>query len=294
MTGANGFVGSCLRRILPFNPLSLEGGPAIDLRKPSEVRAAVRSQAPDVVVHLAAQSFVPRSFLDPLETYETNFLGTLNLLDALKQTSFSGVFLFVGSGDMYGLVPPEHIPIKEDRALHPRNPYAVSKVAAEALCFQWSATERFKIVMARPFNHIGPGQSERFAVSGFAKQIIEIKKGRREPTLSVGDIHVTRDFTDVRDIVRAYQLLIEHGENGESYNVCSGIETPLREIVNRLMDIAGVQASIKQDSSLFRSTEQRRQVGCFCKLNRTTGWSPSIALDRSLREILSYWEKELE
>src|SRR5262249_17980993 len=156
-------------------------------------------------------------------------------LDALKREGFCGTLLFVGSSDMYGIVPPEQMPIREDYVLKPRSPYAVSKVAAEALCFQWSATERFKIVMARPFNHLGPGQSERFAVSGFAKQIIEIKKGRRAPILWAGDIHVTRDFTDVRDIVRAYQLLVEHGENGESYNVCSGIETSLQEIVDRLM-----------------------------------------------------------
>ena len=157
LTGASGFVGSFVQQILPCVPLASNKGVEVDLRIAADVRAAIRGTVPDAVIHLAAQSFVPRSFEDPDETYQTNFLGTFNLLDALKREGFLGTFLFVGSGDIYGAVPAEELPIIEDRVLRPRNPYAVSKVAAEALCFQWSVTERFKIVMARPFNHIGPG-----------------------------------------------------------------------------------------------------------------------------------------
>src|SRR6185312_14920569 len=282
-----------MHRMMPCMPIDSTGKSPVDLRKPAELRAAIRAYVPEVVVHLAAQSFVPRSFADPRETYETNFFGTLNLLEALKEEGFSGTFLFVGSGDMYGVVPVEQLPIVEERALRPRNPYAVSKVAAEALCFQWSATERFKIIMARPFNHIGPGQRENFVVSAFAKQIIEIKKGLREPILRVGDIDVTRDFTDVRDIVMAYKVLIERGESGEAYNICSGKEVMVREILVRLAEIAGVKVAVVQDPTLFRSGEQRRHVGSYCKLRRATGWQPSIEIDHSLGEILNHWEKEL-
>src|SRR5262249_48752052 len=148
------------------------------------------------VIHLAAQSFVPASFAHPLETYEINFLGTYSLLEALKAAGFKGRFLFVGSGDAYGVVRPEDLPIGEEHPLRPRSPYAVSKAAAEALCYQWSRSESFEIVMTRSFNHIGPGQSDRFVVSDFARQVVEIRKGQRRPQISTGDIEVTRDFTD--------------------------------------------------------------------------------------------------
>lgn len=293
LTGASGFVGSFMQHILPCIALASTKGVEVDLRKAADVRAAIRGAVPDVVIHLAAQSFVPRSFEDPDETYQTNFLGTFNLLDALKREGFLGTFLFVGSGDIYGVVPAEELPIMEDRVLRPRNPYAVSKVAAEALCFQWSFTEPFKIVMARPFNHIGPGQREEFVVSGFAKQIVEIKKGRRDATVRVGDIDVTRDFTDVRDIVLAYKALVENGESGETYNVCSGQEFAIRDILARLIDIAGVKVTVEPDPALLRPVQQRRQVGCYSKLRRATGWKPSIQIDQSLQEILVYWEKIL-
>ena len=199
--------------------------------------------------------------------------------------------MFVGSGDSYGLVSETDLPITEALPLRPRNPYAVSKVAAEALCYQWSQTEPFSLVMTRSFNHIGPGQSERFVVSDFAKQVIEIKKGRREPILNVGDIDVTRDFTDVRDAAAAYALLLERGHNGESYNVCCGAERSLRSLLERLLQLANVEARIVQDAARLRVSEQRRVRGSDAKLHRDTGWEPTITLDQSLNDILQYWEE---
>jgi GDP-4-dehydro-6-deoxy-D-mannose reductase len=166
-------------------------------------------------------------------------------------------------------------------------------VAAEALCYQWSQLEKFALVMTRSFNHIGPGQSERFVVSDFAKQVIEIKQGRRKPILNVGDIDVTRDFTDVRDAASAYALLLERGGNGETYNVCSGVERSIRSILVRLLELANVDARIEQDATRLRIGEQRRFRGSYEKLHRDTGWVPAITIDHSLLDILQNWEERL-
>src|SRR5437867_674679 len=213
LTGSDGFVGSFLKCHGSCVPLADEDG-NVDLRDANRLRRAVAHIAPDAVIHLAAQSFVPESFAHPRETYEINFFGTLNLLDALKAAGFTGRLLFVGSGDCYGVVAPAELPIDEAQPLRPRSPYAVSEAAAEALCYQWSQSEPFAIVMTRSFNHIGPGQSERFVVSDFARQLVEIRKGLRSPLIRTGDIDVTRDFTDVRDVVQAYLLLLERGTRG--------------------------------------------------------------------------------
>jgi GDP-4-dehydro-6-deoxy-D-mannose reductase len=222
-----------------------------------------------------------------------NFVGTLNLLEALKAVGFNGRFLFVGSGDCYGIVTPEALPIGEVHPLRPRSPYAVSKAAAEALCYQWSQSETMEIVMTRSFNHIGPGQSERFVISDFARQVVEIRKGARAATIRTGDIDVTRDFTDVRDVVRAYLLLLEAGAGGEVYNVCSGSERSIRALLDRLLQLAGVEATIEQDPARLRPSEQRRVFGDPRKLERDTGWTRAYALDTTLEDILNDWEAKL-
>lgn len=289
LTGANGFVGCHVQAALSCILLP-EG---LDLRNRSSLTAAVSAIQPDAVLHLAAQSFVPASFENPRETFDINFIGTLNLLEALKAAKFRGRILFVGSGDIYGQVPEALLPVREDYPFRPRNPYAVSKIAAEALCYQWSQTSDFTIVMVRPFNHIGPGQSPRFAIADFARQVTEIRLGLREPVLSVGDIDVTRDFTDVRDVVRAYALLLEHGRNGEFYNLCSGREYSIHGLLWQLITLAGVEASIEQDPARLRHAEQRRMVASFELLHRDTGWQPSISIEDSLQDLLTYWEEHL-
>ena len=267
--------------------------PALDLRDPDAAAALVKDEAPDAVIHLAAQSWVPDAFRDPGLTLQVNVLGTLNLLQALQRTGFSGRMVFVSTGDVYGCVPDNELPIREDRLPAPRNPYAVSKLAAEALCYQWSVTEGMDITIARAFNHIGPGQSERFVVSDFARQVVEIKLGRRQPTVSVGDIDVTRDFTDVRDVVQAYFALLRDGENGEVYNVCSGREQSIRALLLRLAAIAGVKIAIRQDPKRLRKSEQRRVVGDPGKMERATGWRSTTELDESLSLMLHQWEQEI-
>lgn len=292
LTGASGFVGAFVQCQIPCVAFD-HAGQHVDLRDAVAVRTAIEQIRPDGVIHLAGQSFVPASFDNPRETYDINFLGTFNLLAALKESDFRGRMLAVGSGDTYGLVPEARLPITEDQPLRPRSPYAVSKVAAEALCYQWSQMEKFALVMTRSFNHFGPGQSERFVVSDFARQVVEIKRGLREPVLSVGDIDVTRDFTDVRDAVAAYALLLERGGNGEIYNLCSGIERSVRSILVRLLELADVDARIVQDPARLRIGEQRRFRGSYEKLHRDTGWEPAISIDQSLQDILRNWEERL-
>jgi GDP-4-dehydro-6-deoxy-D-mannose reductase len=291
VTGMSGFVGSHFAQQMAAVDLT-EHGSRVDLRDLDRVRRAVHETAPHAVLHLAAQSWVPASVEDPRQTYEINFFGTLNLLLALRDAGFNGTMLYVGSADVYGAVPETQLPIVEDCSAKPLNPYAVSKVAAEALCYQWSRSAPFKIVVARPFNHIGPRQSAHFAVSDFARQIVACRNGKAPPSLFVGDIDTTRDFTDVRDIVRAYAALLKSGRNGESYNVCSGVERSMREIIAALCNVCGVKMEIQVAADRLRATEQRRMCGSFIKLQADTGWTPSIPFDRTLRDIVHYWDKE--
>ncbi len=291
VTGLDGFVGRVVQNMIDTCvadgrfKLVIPGG-TIELLDPASLARAIEETRPDFVLHLAAQSFVPSSFSDPRATYNVNFFGTLNLLDALKACDFSGRMLYVSSGDVYGLVEPDALPIDETRGVRPRNPYAVSKAAAELLCYQWTQNHAFDIVLARPFNHVGPGQAERFVVSDFAKQVVEIKLGLREPVIRVGDIDVTRDFTDVRDVVRAYFLLLEEGKNGEVYNICSGKEQSIRDILVRLIVIAGINCQIAPDEARFRPNEQKIMYGSYAKLNEQVGWQPTIGIDKSLQDVL--------
>jgi GDP-4-dehydro-6-deoxy-D-mannose reductase len=291
VTGYDGFVGSHFCAAYGGIPLADHEG-LVDLRDAARVHSAIAALAPEAVLHLAAQSSVPQSFSDPMETLSINFLGTLNLLQALSARGFQGVFVYIGSADVYGKVSEAELPARETYPLRPRSPYAVSKVAAEALCYQWSQTENFRVVLTRPFNQIGPKQNSRFAIPGFARQIVEIRRGARPPVLVTGDLDVTRDFTDVRDAIRAYRILLESGKNGEVYNICSGRERTLRSLVVRLLEIAGVQAELQIDSALLRATEQRRMVGDSTKINEGLGWAPEIPMDKTLQDLLNEMERE--
>jgi GDP-4-dehydro-6-deoxy-D-mannose reductase len=280
-----------VQNLVPVVPLSV-GDRLLDIRDAALVRSAIHSIRPEAVIHLAAQSFVPRSFADPLETFHINFLGTYNLLTALKTCGFRGRFLYVGTGDIYGAVESSLLPITENYLPKPRNPYAVSKLAAEALCFQWSQTENLDIVMVRPFNHIGPGQDPDFVVSGLAKQVAEVRRGLRPPIIELGELDVTRDFTDVRDVVAAYKLLLDRGRRGEIYNICSGAETSIRSVLQMLVTLAGVQVEAKSDPKRVRPTEQRRICGSFQKLNTEVGWKPIHTIEESLKDMLEYWDSQ--
>lgn len=294
LIGGTGFVGRHMQRsLLPCFKV-IATGHTSDIRDGTQIESLVKSASPDWVINFASITTVKESFQDPLNTYRIGFLGTLNLLMALKKNGFKGKLLNISSSEVYGFPAYGQLPICEETFLHPMSPYSVSKIATEALCYQWSHTEQFKIVTARPFTHIGPGQSDRFSISSFSRQIAEILLEKREPVIYVGDLQTTRDFTDVRDVVSAYNLLLEKGVNGQVYNVCSGKETSMLSLLNQLIECAGIPIKVEQNESLMRNTEQLRIYGSYQKINKETGWSPTIPLGQTLADTLSYWVEKLK
>ena len=289
-TGSTGFVGQWLRKHIQLPEIAEHVEWATpetksDIRDVQQLTRQLAEVRPDWIIHLAGQSAVPYSFENPKETFEVNCLGTLNLLEAIKASGFSGRMLYVGSADTYGMVPASELPVSEDRPLAPRNPYASSKAAAELVCRQWHLTDNIDVVLARPFNHIGPGQSSRFAIASFVEQLIPIAKGIAEPVVTVGDIDTTRDFSDVRDVVSAYLALLEHGEAGETYNVCSGVERRVGDMFEGLIRISGLDVKMNVDTDKQRRAEQRRMCGDNKKCRSQTGWSPKYSIEQTLRDV---------
>lgn len=289
LIGGTGFVGSHISSHCTGRFEIVTTGHNIDVRNYDQVVALIKNEQPDDVIHLAAITTLKESFENPRATYDTNFAGTLNVLMALRQCGFSGRMLFVSSSEVYGLLTEADLPVSEVRLTKPLSPYAVSKIAAEALCHQWSRSEQFKIFVARPFNHIGPGQSDRFAIADFGKQIAMIKLGLADPVIHVGDIDTTRDFTDVRDIASAYENLLNKGLSGEIYNVCSGTERSIRSLIERMCQLVNVSVDIRTDINRFRPSEQRRVRGNNSKIIETTGWAPLYSMDETLKAIVNNW-----
>jgi len=294
LIGGTGFVGRHMQRSLLPSFKVIATDRSSDIRDVAKIGSLVKSASPDIAINFASITTVRESFQDPLDTYRIGFLGTLNLLTALKESGFKGRMLNISSSEVYGFPSNDLLPVNEEALLRPMSPYSVSKVATEALCYQWSQTEQFEIVTARPFTHIGPGQSDRFAISNFAKQIAEISLGKKAPVINVGNLHATRDITDVRDIVRAYGLLLERGRNGQAYNICSGRETSIKAILNELIEFARLDISVEHDESLMRNVEQKRIYGSYEKIRYETGWDPLIPLSQTLVDTFSCWVDKLK
>lgn len=291
LTGAGGFVGQHV--IAASGAGSALAGwevvPApkdVDIRDEPALRRLVDGVSPDAVIHLAAQSFVPRSFEDPQETFAVNVGGTLNLLTALRAARFAGRLIFVSSGDIYGRVPESDLPVGESRIPEPRSPYGASKVAAEQVCLQWHRSEGLDVMVARPFNHVGPGQDPRFVLPGLARQVVAISAGRQAPVIEAGDIDTTRDFTDVRDVVGAYAAMLERGSAGATYVIGTGQERRIRDLLETMCGLAGVAPEVRQDPRLLRPSEQRRMAADSRRLREQTGWRPRISIESTLDDIL--------
>lgn len=291
VTGGSGFVGRRLVAALRERGDDvLSAAPSqgndehipLDLTDAENVRAVVEMARPELVFHLAAQTFVPASIEDPLTTYRVNVDGTAYLLEAFRD--IKPRLVFASSAEVYGQRPQADMPLRETLPLNPSNPYAASKAAGEALVLGWHHAYGIDAVISRAFNHIGAGQDSRFAVAAFAQRLARIASGQ-ERVLTVGNVESERDFLDVRDVVAAYIALAERGAAGEVYNVCSGQAVKMREVLRRLVNIAGVAVEIREDPELMRGAEVMRSVGDPSKLKRTTGWSPRISLADSLREV---------
>jgi GDP-4-dehydro-6-deoxy-D-mannose reductase len=285
--GGTGFVGPHLARQLADRYTVTATGRDHDIRDGKTVLGLVSRTAPDIVINLAAITTVRESFERPRETYDIGFLGLLNLLDALKSCGFRGRVLQVSSSEVYGFPTSEELPLTEAAPFRPMSPYAVAKAAGELLCLQWARQESFEIFLVRPFTHIGPGQSNRFAVAKFAQQVAAIMARNQEPIIRVGSLATARDFTDVRDVVRAYDLIIHRAEPGMVYNVCSGVQVTMRDIMNELIRVTGIAIEIAENPLEVRRSEQQRICGSHAAVSAVTGWQPEIPLIRTLKDVLA-------
>lgn len=274
---------SHLEARLQWRHADLNDGPAVH-----ELLAAVR---PDWILHLAAQASVARAWADPAETLNNNITAQLNLLQSVVTLGLRPRILVISSSDVYGRVQPEDLPLDEETPLRPLNPYAVSKIAQEYLGYQYHLSHGLDVVRMRPFNHIGPGQGTGFAVPDFASQIAAIEAGRQEPLLRVGDLTARRDFTDVRDVVRGYELALRHGQAGAVYNLGSGRAYAVGEILQLLLAKSRVPIRVERDSRRMRPSDVPEVVcdaRCFAGL---TGWAPQYSLERTLSDVLADWRR---
>jgi GDP-4-dehydro-6-deoxy-D-mannose reductase len=269
-----------------------------DLLDPSSTLAVLTAIQPDFVFHLAGQSFVPSSWNNPWQTFESNVRGQLNLLEAVAQVIPRSRVLIVGSNEEYGSVLPEHLPVDEEVPLRPDSPYGVSKVAQDLMGLQYHLSKGLETVRVRPFNHIGPRQSERFVASALARQIAEIEAGLRPATLQVGNLRAQRDFTDVRDTVRAYYLIVQRGVPGEVYNIGSGVPHSIQELLDVLLDLAQVEVKVKLkvevDQTRLRPSDVPLSYCDYSRLYACTGWQPSIPFAQGLGDTLDYWRERVK
>jgi len=295
ITGGGGFVGKWLA-----DHLRAQGDRVVaidqevEITDPAALLVALTKAAPDALYHLAALTHVGQSWEDPLRVLDVNVIGTGAVLAAARQCGTDPRILVVSSAEVYGAVTdPALLPLDEDSPSAPLTPYAASKLAAEALAVQAFLGHGQHVITVRPFNHIGPGQSPNFAVPALAKRIVEADKNRAK-TIAVGNLSARRDFTDVRDVVRAYRLLIESGRPGTVYNVCSGRDVSIREIADGLLELAGNALEFETDPSLVRQVEVPVLRGDPTRLTSATGWKPEIPLEQTLADVLAFWRQHVD
>ncbi len=298
ITGGRGFVGGWLaRHLTDAGDDVVVIDKEVEITDPGALVEALALARPDAIYHLAALTHVGQSWDEPLEVFSVNILGTGALLAAARQCGSDPVVLVTSSAEVYGAVTdPALLPLTELSPPAPLTPYAASKLAAEALGLQGALGHGQRVVMARPFNHIGAGQSPNFAVAGLARRIVEAER-TGAATIPVGNLAARRDFTDVRDVVRAYRLLVEaarngDGANGAVYNVCSGVDVSIQEIVDGLLAVSGSSVGLEVDPSLVRPVEVPVLRGSASRLTSLTGWRPEIGLDETLRDVVDYWRSQ--
>ncbi len=289
-------VGTCRWRSRRDNIEHLENDIELrecDLRDASSVHKLLGEVKPERIFHLAAQSYVPSSWNSPGETITTNVIGQLNVFEAMRELGSDASIQIAGSSEEYGLVHPDEVPITEDSPLRPLSPYAVSKVAQDMLAYQYFRSYGLKAVRTRAFNHTGPRRGEVFVTSNFAKQIAEIEAGRREPVIHVGDLSPQRDFTDVRDIVRAYWLSLEHCVPGEVYNVASGKAYRIQEILDILLGNSDHDIDVREDPARLRPSDVPLLLGDNSRFCEATGWAPEIPFEQTAKDLLDHWRERV-
>lgn len=311
ITGINGFVGGHLAEHL----LNLEGWAVYGLSRITELslpqlagrvtlitadlndrvqaKRAVIEAAPEVIFHLAGQPFVPESFRDPAATLQANILGALHLFLALIELDLAARIVLIGTNEEYGQIAPEDLPVDEQTPLRPTSPYGVSKVAQSMLGLQYHLSHGLDVVRLRPFTHIGPRQNQRFVTAAFARQIARIERGLQPPTMHVGNLSPCRDFTDVRDIVHAYQLAALHGAPGEVYNIGSGRSVTIRSVLDDLIATSNLPIEVVPDPQLMRPVDIPLMMCDATRFCACTNWLPRISLQQTLSDILAYWRGQV-
>ncbi len=260
-----------------------------DLRDASSTRDTLEKIRPEWIFHLAAQSFVPTSWIAPTESLTTNILGQVNIFEAVRRLKLECRIQLACSSEEYGMVYPDELPIKETNPLRPLSPYAVSKVTQDLLGYQYWMSWKVDSVRTRGFNHEGPRRGPVFVASDFAKQIADIEQGRRAPVLYVGNLEAQRDFTDVRDMVRAYWLSLEKGEPGDVYNICSGKAWTIQQVLDLLLGMTKARIDVRQDATRLRPSDVPILLGDNSKFVNATGWKPTLPFEQTLRDMLDYW-----
>jgi len=311
ITGISGFVGSHLAEYLlantdwevagtvygPYDNIAnlcgaLELYPA-ELSRLDVMTFVLEQSQPDAVFHLAAQPLVSVSRRDPWGTIETNVRMQLNVLEGVARVKPECRVLAVASSEEYGLVSKEDLPIDEDTPLRPLSPYAVSKVAQDLLGLQYHLTHKLDVVRVRPFNHIGPRQRIGFVAPDFASQVARVERGLQPPVIEVGNLEARRDFSDVRDVVRAYHLLVTQGRAGQVYNVGSGESHAVQDILDTLLSMTDVEIEVRQDPKRMRPSDVPEVICDATRIRQDTGWQPAISFEQSLADILNFWRQEV-
>jgi len=307
VTGAGGFVGEYLVKLLLAHKhdvvaIGVNNGAflkelaipthEINILDMAALQERMNIEKPDAVIHLAAISNVPLSWSKPGLTVDVNIHGTVNVLEALYIANPKAKFVNIGSSDEYGLAAKKGEPLTEDILCQPQNPYSISKYCAEQFVLQLGKEHNMKVVHTRSFNHFGPGQAKGFVTTDFASQIAEIEKGKQEPVIKVGDLSAYRDFTFVADVVAAYVALLEKDVESGVYNICSGKERKMEEILNTLVSLAKVKIKVEIDQNRLRPSEVPFFVGNCDKLKKTTAWQPKYDFKQGMKEVLEYWRRK--
>lgn len=314
ITGINGFVGSHLAEYIlnnnlgdvyglirnkdvdkknieqVFNKITLK---ECDITDAYCVRKAINDIEPDIIFHLAAQSFVPSSWSSPVETMQTNVIGSMNIFEAVRNCKNDPIIQIAGSSEEYGMVYENEVPITEDNPLRPLSPYGVSKVAMDLLGYQYHQSYGMKIIRTRAFNHTGPRRGEVFVTSNWAKQIAMIEAKKQEPIVKVGSLDPIRDFTDVRDMVRAYWLSTQKCKYGEVYNICSERGIVMKDLLELLFKLSKIKANVEEDPSRMRPSDVKILVGSCEKFKKETGWRAEIPFEKTMEDLLNYWRAKI-
>ncbi len=306
--GAAGFVGSYLAEAikqymycdvaatkLPNEILDITDAEIINLNilDPLEIEAVFTDVHPDFIFHLAAQSSVSLSWRNPVLTVDVNIKGALNLLNEIRKLNYSPKVLVIGSGEEYGYIKEGCVPISEEAELNPGNVYAVTKACQNMMATIYAQAYGMNLIMVRAFNHIGPRQSPQFVVSDFCKQVVNIELERQKPVIMVGNLTVKRDFTDVRDVVRAYTSLIQYGRPGETYNVGSGHAISVGSILHKILSHTKAEIKVQIDPEKIRPVDIPIIEANTKKIYDHTGWKPEISLEETVVDTLDYWRKEI-